>query len=83
MLRSQMQKYATASIETGDAMARKTDKITDTEIEDQEPVEAETVEPVEEVDANYGLVKMRKGDESLHVHPTTVKSHSEAGWKIA
>ena len=28
-----------------------------------------------------GLVLMTKGDEKMHVHPTTVKAHLSAGWK--
>jgi hypothetical protein len=30
-----------------------------------------------------GLVKMRKGEETLHVHPATVKAHLEASWTHA
>lgn len=29
-----------------------------------------------------GLVKMTKGTESLHVHPTTVSAHQSAGWVV-
>lgn len=29
-----------------------------------------------------GLVLVRKGDEKLYVHPTTVKSHKAAGWIV-
>ena len=30
-----------------------------------------------------GLIKMQKGSETTKVHPTTVKSHENAGWKKA
>lgn len=29
-----------------------------------------------------GLVKMSKGGETLDVHPSTVKDHVTAGWKL-
>jgi hypothetical protein len=29
-----------------------------------------------------GLVLLSKGDEKLHVHPSTVKAHMSAGWKV-
>lgn len=37
----------------------------------------------EAVDLGEGLVKMRKGNETLDVHPTTVKAHLSAGWTHA
>ena len=30
-----------------------------------------------------GLVEMNKGDEVVRVHPSTVKSHQAAGWKLS
>lgn len=37
----------------------------------------------DEGESTDGLVKVKKGDDVLHVHPTTVKAHAEAGWKVA
>lgn len=33
-------------------------------------------------DVEDGLVEMVKGGEVARVHPTTVKSHQAAGWKL-
>jgi hypothetical protein len=65
-------------------MARKDKPEGDDQVEEAQTTEEVAVEkaaPVEE--PNVGLVKLRKGDEVLHVHPTTVKSHITAGWKHA
>jgi hypothetical protein len=36
------------------------------------------------IDAKAGLVEMRKkGEKSLKVHPTCVRSHESAGWEVA
>lgn len=45
-----------------------------------EAVEA-TIQP-KEVIKSEGLVEMRKGEETLHVHASAVKSHVRAGWKV-
>lgn len=34
-------------------------------------------------ESTEGLVKMHKDGTHLHVHPTTVKAHETAGWKLA
>jgi hypothetical protein len=51
------------------------------EVETTEEAMPETA-AVEPVASTEGLVKVQKGDEVLHIHPTTVKAHKEAGWKI-
>jgi hypothetical protein len=38
---------------------------------------------VKEAESTEGLVKMHKDGTHLHVHPTTVKAHESAGWKVA
>ena len=40
------------------------------------------VEAKAKVDANAGLVKMRKGAEVLYVNPTCVKDHEKAEWEV-
>lgn len=33
------------------------------------------------VESTEGLVKMKKGGDTTHVHPTTVSDHTKLGWK--
>jgi hypothetical protein len=51
------------------------------EIETTEEAMPETAD-AEPVASTEGLIRVQKGDEVLHVHPTAVKAHKEAGWKI-
>lgn len=53
-------------------MSKKTTKAEDAEVDT-----IAAAEPTE------GLVRMRKGGEHLHVHPTTVAAHQDAGWEVA
>lgn len=54
-------------------------KKSDTSLDAGDNEETQTV--VETVDvADDGLVEVRKGSETLRVHPTCVKAHAEAGW---
>lgn len=48
-----------------------------------EELQDQSAKPEAEAAAQEGLVKMRKGEETLHVHPTTVKAHQAAGWSHA
>ena len=69
-------------------MAKKTDKTTGIEIETDEQAAVEatpesTEAPPAESDETEGLVNMHKDGTTLHVHPTTVKAHEQAGWKVA
>jgi hypothetical protein len=45
------------------------------------PEDEKGAEPVEE--STEGFVKMHKHGEYLHVHPSTVRSHEQVGWKVA
>jgi hypothetical protein len=53
--------------------------------------EAETAEdtmpdaPVsEELEShNSGLIKVKLGDDTIHVHPTALEEHKNHGWKVA
>lgn len=60
-------------------MSKKTTKAEESEIID---VAEAAVAPLETVPTE-GLVKMHKDGEDLHVHPTTVEAHQDAGWKVA
>lgn len=44
---------------------------------------AEEEETAEEVASTEGLIKMKKQGEHLHVHPSTIKAHKDAGWEVA
>jgi hypothetical protein len=33
-------------------------------------------------EALEGLVKMHKGDQTIHAHPTTIHDHEKNGWKV-
>lgn len=45
--------------------------------------ERDAEKQVEQVDAaDDGLIAMNKDGESVRVHPTCVKSHQAAGWKL-
>ena len=69
-------------------MAKK-DRLDDEEVEtqDAQPEENAMAKKDDESESaaasTEGLVKMSKSGESLHVHPTTVKAHKEAGWELA
>ena len=64
---------------------KKSQDITDTlATEAQEATQAESETRAEsELDPTEGLVNMHKDGIYLHVHPTTVKAHEEAGWSVA
>ena len=32
------------------------------------------------LDPNEGLLKVKNGDQTLHIHPAALKSHKTAGW---
>ena len=38
------------------------------------------VEPAVVVPVDDGLIEVRKGNESLRIHPSTVNAHADAGW---
>ena len=66
-------------------MSKKTTKFDETEVE---TVIGETITPETETsqavaESTEGLVQMHKDGEQLHVHPTTVEAHKQAGWKHA
>lgn len=47
------------------------------------PAPAAKDEPAAPAAPDAGLVRMVKGEESIDVHPTAVKSHQAAGWSVA
>ena len=57
--------------------------------DDGEEVET-TEEAMPEVSASVkaepqhpGLIKVKFGDDTLHVHPTALEEHKKLGWKLA
>jgi hypothetical protein len=64
------------SDETEDAKA-KADAEAFAQLEAEEAAMAKTAA----VSGTDDLVKMRKGDEILEVHPSTVNEHTAAGWE--
>ncbi len=53
-------------------------------IAEAEAQKASVAELVAEINAvDDGLCAMTKDGETLRVHPTCVKSHQSAGWKVA
>jgi hypothetical protein len=58
---------------------RAQDEAEEVETTEEAMPETAAAEPVASIE---GLVKVQKGEEVLHVHPTAVKAHKEAGWKI-
>jgi hypothetical protein len=57
----------------------------DSDAQDQAPKENVMAKKADESagaePSTEGLVKMSKGAETQHVHPTAVKAHVSAGWK--
>ena len=67
-------------------MAKK-DRLDDEEVDTQadQTEENAMAKKDDESDAEAsteGLVKMHKDGMSLHVHPTTIRAHKEAGWEL-
>jgi hypothetical protein len=48
-----------------------------------EPAKAASVQPAPAPAAAESLVKMWKDGQTIDVHPSCVKSHQFAGWKVA
>ena len=65
-------------------MAKSRNDDTGEEIADKGEQVPETArKPAELPDANSDLVKMRKGEDTLHVHRSNVEEHKKLGWDHA
>jgi hypothetical protein len=70
-------------------MAKRRNETTGEELEDadeqetqqkSEPTEAEKRAAQKETESNSDLVKMRNGDQVLHIHHSNVAHHEKLGW---
>jgi hypothetical protein len=57
----------------------------DTKPTEKQAEKAATDKPIKHdlpkpLDPSEGLLKVKKGDQTLHIHPAALKSHKTAGW---
>jgi hypothetical protein len=48
----------------------------------EQRAEREAAKEAEPEAVDDGLIEVTKGDETLRVHPSCVKAHLSAGWKV-
>lgn len=65
-----------------DAAKAEADKAAKDRADKEAADEAEAKKKAAEKDPHEGLVKVKKEGTVLHVHPSTLAAHKEAGWHV-